>query len=434
MPDQRVEHLKWLLEITSIPTAAGKESRVVEWIRAWVAARPGIEMAEDAAGNAVLKQSSRRRAQSSKQDEDIRPPLFFTAHLDHPAFVVERIIGPGTVMMSFRGGVLDAYFEAKPRVVIHAGGGGVVRGVIVETSKGEHFRECVVELEEDRFTAEAQRAQRSEEDENELKMRAAHREDSDEECEDSCAVEVGDVGVWDLPQAYIDGEMARTPACDDLAALAAALSAFDVLRDVDGAEHVRLLFTRAEEIGFVGAIAACKLGTMPMNSRVIALENSRSFPLDSPIGAGPIVRVGDRISTFSPSLTAAVAKTAESIAEARKKSAAEGGLGGGEYKWQRKLMPGGACEASAYQSYGYEATCVCLPLGNYHNMADLERVQAGDAEAMRNARIEPEYIAVSDYHALVDLLVACGVSLEGAEPIRARMEKLHERLKFVLDD
>jgi endoglucanase len=46
-------------------------------------------------------------------------------------------------------------------------------------------------------------------------------------------------------------------------------------------------------------------------------------------------------------------------------------------KVQRKLMPGGACEATAFGAYGYEATCICLPLGNYHNMADIDGVQAG---------------------------------------------------------
>src|SRR5690606_36956692 len=77
-------------------------------------------------------------------------------------------------------------------------------------------------------------------------------------------------------------------------------------------EDVRLLFTRAEEIGFVGAIAACKHNTIPAGARLIALENSRAFP-DSPIGGGPIVRVGDRISVFTPVLTAAIAKRAEEI-------------------------------------------------------------------------------------------------------------------------
>lgn len=249
--------------------------------------------------------------------------------------------------------------------------------------------------------------------------------DGPDEESPECPVRVGDVAVWDLPGAFVRDGLAHTPACDDLAALAAALAAFDVLLVHERAAAVQLLLTRAEEIGFVGAIAASRGGTIPVGARVIALENSRSFPLDSPIGAGPIVRVGDRLSTFSPALTAAVAKVAERLAEQRKDS-------GEPFRWQRKLMAGGACEATTYQSYGYDATCVCLPLGNYHNMADLERVQAGDASAVANATIAPEFISVADYHGLIDLLIGCGVSLESVEPIRERMEKLYEKLGFVL--
>src|SRR5690606_10566888 len=139
-------------------------------------------------------------------------------------------------------------------------------------------------------------------------------------------VTVGDVATWELPGPEIldtdngAGEThacLHTPACDDLAALAAALSALEELRLLRAAGErtadARVLLTRAEEIGFVGAIGAARSGTMPKNARVLALENSRSFPHDSPIGGGPIVRVGDRISVFSPQLTSAVAAVAEDL-------------------------------------------------------------------------------------------------------------------------
>src|SRR6201999_2683485 len=96
-----------------------------------------------------------------------------------------------------------------------------------------------------------------------------------------------------------------------------------------------LLFTRAEEIGFVGALAAVKERTMPVGSRAIALENSRSFD-DSPIGGGPVGRVGDRLSIFSPSLTGAIAARAEQVAASL------------PWKWQRKLMAGGALEGEVF--------------------------------------------------------------------------------------
>jgi endoglucanase len=193
------------------------------------------------------------------------------------------------------------------------------------------------------------------------------------------------------------------------------------LRESPGAAHVRLLFTRAEEIGFIGAIAACKLGTIPKNARIIALENSRSFD-DSPIGGGPIVRVGDRLSIFNAALTGAIAKVAENL------------NGKSALVWQRKLMAGGACEASVFQAYGYESTCVCLPLGNYHNMENLTRVQAGDEAAIASAKAGAETISVSDYRGMIALLEACALGLEEVEPLISRMERLYLEKAFVLNE
>ncbi|CAN0596878.1 unnamed protein product, partial [Laminaria digitata] len=170
---------------------------------------------------------------------------------------------------------------------------------------------------------------------------------------------------------------------------------------------VRVLFTLAEEIGFVGAIGASRDGFMPKGSRIIALENSRAFP-DSPIHGGPIVRVGDRISVFSPELTGAVAKVAERIAGGPAlPKASEKQSEMPAWKWQRKLMAGGACEASVYCAYGYSSTCVCLPLGNYHNMAGLAEAQAGTHEG--TPRVGREYVGIDDFHGMVDLLIGCGM-------------------------
>ncbi len=404
------DELRWLFDLTAIPTASGREQGVIRWIELWVEARPDLRLVRDGAGNLVIERAD------AKAPESVAP-LFITAHLDHPAFVVERTIGPGAVGASFRGGVMDPYFRNAPVVVFPSGDGaaGPIRGTVVHKEKREPFHQCVIELEG--------------------------------EGEASGPVRPGDIARWDLPEPAIEGDVFHTHACDDLAAAAAALAALDRIRSRPETGHTRLLFTRAEEVGFIGAIAACKQRTMPANSRVIALETSRSYPHDSPIGGGPIVRVGDRISTFSPSLTAAVARVAEKLAERRAATngaarpptgtgsiagrAATGSTEG--FKWQRKLMPGGACEASAFQAYGYEATCVCLPLGNYHNMADLEGVQRGDVTAVSAARAGREFISVSDYRGMIDLLEFCASGLAQAEPLAERMEKLFADKAFVLD-
>lgn len=122
------------------------------------------------------------------------------------------------------------------------------------------------------------------------------------------------------------------------------------------------------------------------------------------------------MSVFSPSLTEAIAARAEEHA-----AAVSGGVGAASptatqkssemsaWRWQRRLMSGGACEASVFCASGYEATCVCLPLGNYHNMGDLDAVQSGTNT--RPATIEREFISVLDFEGLVDLLIACGTRL-----------------------
>src|SRR5690606_8534498 len=79
-------------------------------------------------------------------------------------------------------------------------------------------------------------------------------------------------------------------ACDDLAGVAAALGALDRARNEPALRHFAVLLTRAEELGFVGAIGAARDGTLPAGARILSIECSRSFA-DSPLGAGPIVRV-----------------------------------------------------------------------------------------------------------------------------------------------
>jgi hypothetical protein len=64
-------------------------------------------------------------------------------------------------------------------------------------------------------------------------------------------------------------------------------------------------------------------------------------------------------------------------------------------------------------------------------MADLEAVQAGTNATP--PRVGREFISVSDFNGLVDLLVACAQSLPVASPMIERMEKLWSERSFVLE-
>lgn len=390
--------LHWLRELTSLPTAAGREDRPIEWIRTWVAKRPELTLSEDRSGNLVIAFANAPAPESTK-------PLFITAHLDHPAFVVEEVLGDGMVRLSFRGGVLDAYFKDAP-IDLVPDEGEPIRATLREAGPADPLRRCIAVLDD---AGEASR------------------------------VSPAMIARWALPDPVVSEGVLSAHACDDLAAVAAALTTMESLRlrgDAAG-RHTRLLMTRAEEVGFVGAYAACRDKTMPVGSRAILLENSRAFA-ESPMNGGVIVRVGDRMTTFTPDFTAAISRTAELLDSGRQagdetdaksfKPTAGKGL-----SWQRKLMPGGACEATCYQAFGYESACLCLPLGNYHNMADLTAVQAGEAEAVAKARCGPEQIAINDFVAMVELLTACAVAMNQAEPMLERLARIYEKTSFVLE-
>jgi endoglucanase len=226
---------------------------------------------------------------------------------------------------------------------------------------------------------------------------------------------VGDIVRWAFPPASlgVDGDRLRARACDDLAGAAAALSALDRLARA-GAGHFSVLLTRAEEVGFVGAIAACELKTVPAGARVLSIECSRQST-DAPVGGGPIVRVGDASSVFSSELTNRVSDTARSA----------------QIPHQRKLMSGGSCEATAFAALGYEATGLCLALDNYHNMVDIDGVRSGK----RRARLGPEAISLGDFHGLVDLLQAVATGLDSEKSkLPQRLRKLYKDEKHVLGE
>ncbi len=400
------KHEKNLLELTGLPTATGQEQSVTAWVEDWARRRKSVDLSRDRFGNLLLKRVGARS----------RKPIYFTAHMDHPAFVVAKQLDPCTLIAEFRGGVDARYFPGS-RVRLHLGHNDARPGRVVRLeipAKPGEDKRALIELAK------------------------------------PAVAEPGDILTWNLPAPRVARGLLRAPACDDLAGVAAALAAFEQLNKVHArkkaAPDVRVLLTRAEEVGFIGAIAACKSGIIPRATRLVALETSKSFP-DSPIGGGPIVRVGDRTSSFDPDLTYRVSQLAAHIQQHDP-----------GFQWQRKLMPGGTCEASAFQALGFTATCLCLPLGNYHNMsgepAPAKLSKKTDAKSVRTTpssfggisgggpeglkgpgKIDSEVISLSDYHGLIRLLVEVGRSLDrpsASPPLKDRLDRLFAQRKHLL--
>jgi endoglucanase len=366
-----------LLELTQIPTAAGREDRVMAFLDAWFARHAAkVVVARDDVGNYLVTQ---------RRHDGTRPLLLATAHLDHPAFAVTKVDADGTLHLEFRGGVNDPYFVGAALELVGPGEARAEAVIATLDGKATPFKTV---------TARAKGAV-------------------------PAWLAVGCMARWAFPPAEIKDGCILTDACDDLAAAAAALCAFEELLDQRDCGHFGLLLTVAEEVGFQGAIHCARNGWVPKDATLLCLENSRSFPHDSPIGAGAILRVGDRISVFTPEITNRLTEVFWFVTKQDP-----------TFRWQRKLMPGGACEATAFAAYGYRSTCLCLPLGNYHNMVDIDGVAAGTAEA----KVGREFVSVEDFHSLVRMLHVAATLMDAPAGERTPdlMERLYREKSFVM--
>jgi endoglucanase len=204
--------------------------------------------------------------------------------------------------------------------------------------------------------------------------------------------------MWDLPACEIRAGRIRSRVCDDLIGCTAIVA---MLRELErtGAECAAWgLFTRAEEVGFVGAIELAKSGLLPKSVTVVSLETSSVKGGPVKIGAGPIIRVGDRTSVFDSAATAQLQAAAKAAGITH----------------QRALMQGGTCEATAYALYGYRTAAMCIALGNYHNCGP------GD-------RIAPEYVSVTDTVGMARLCAAAAIAAD-TDPHRDLRKSLEKRL------
>ena len=209
--------------------------------------------------------------------------------------------------------------------------------------------------------------------------------------------EFGDFAMWDLPAFEFKDGLIHSRACDDLFGCAEIICLFRELEAAKANVHCLGLFTRAEEVGFWGAIQLARSGILPKNVTVFSLETSTPRG-GAEIGRGPIVRVGDRLSIFDSGETLRMMNVA----------AANG------IPVQRCLLDGGSCEASAYQVYGYRSVAASIALGNYHNCAP-------------DGRIDCEYVSADDYANMVRLCVALVRDTRSPDPVKAFRATLEKR-------
>lgn len=198
--------------------------------------------------------------------------------------------------------------------------------------------------------------------------------------------EFGDFAMWDLPAFELNGSLLTSRACDDLVGCATLVCLFHELERLGVMTTCHAVFTRAEEVGFIGAIRLAESWPFAKSVRFISLETSLPMP-GATLGKGPVIRVGDGQSVFDHVVTGDLAAVAR-----------EAGI-----CHQRALLDRGSCEATATQFYGIPSAGISVLMGNYHNCG-------------ADGNIEAEYVDLSDVKGMVSLITQL-VMRSGSESI-----------------
>ncbi len=344
-------------QIVSLPTAPYHETAVKECLQAW-ARKLRVDMKEDKYGNLLVRY---RHSAARKR-------VAFAAHTDHPGFEITGWRSPQIARAVFLGGVSRGYFRKGTAVILFSRAGAKLARA--QIARVVDWEKKVVEL------------------------RVTGRTD----------VPRGQAvfGMWDLPPFVRRGNLLHARVCDDLMGVAALCALLEQLARGRVRADVTAVFTRAEEVGFAGALGLTRSKLLPTGVTVISIENSQALP-DTPVGGGAVVRVGDRSSVFDPGVTAELTALAGQMSAKNKK-----------FFYQRRLMHGGSCEGTVYQMSGYRTGALCLPMGNYHNMS-------------KKSKIACEYVDLRDLEGLIALMSgyarAVGTQVAG-QKLKKRLDEI----------
>lgn len=203
---------------------------------------------------------------------------------------------------------------------------------------------------------------------------------------------------------------------DDLAGCAAIIASLEELTKNPSSSDVYGVFTRAEEVGLIGARLLSLENTLPKNTFVVSVETSSIIP-GVKQGEGPVIRTGDASYTFDSEAEQILIMGRESIKSCDS-----------DYKCQRQLMSAGSCEASAFAANGYRATGIAFPLGNWHN--------ATTSISDPDGGVDDEYISVHDFIGGVRLIEssARNVATRHDSPLPSRYRTVPDEQRLRLTD
>lgn len=271
-----------LRRAVSVIAPSGRESEALAVIGDMIESRPGLIMSRDSFGNIIVRHKK----------EVSGSPLFFSAHIDHPALVVTAI-RDDDVCAEYRGGSETNF---------HVGA-----SVLIATQTGD-LTLTILGIEKSEATSPLLRLTKQSQ------------------------VRIGDVGTITSARDCF--------ACDDMVGVCALIHAIDRTDDRHLSSPIRLVLTRAEEIGMIGAIGACRAGVIPPGSRIIVVD-ARNEKDSHKI----LVSIRDRSGPVSPRLAMEC-------------------VGHGCEVDERFVS---ATEAGVYGTFGFESVAVTYPIGHMHN-------------------------------------------------------------------
>lgn len=320
-----------------------------------ICAENGLTCRRDKFGNVIVRLDGASAGRA----------FVLAAHLDHPGFEIVRPLGSRRWVARFNGGVPDSYFH--PGIPVRLLPGDVPARLGRRLGADKQFEVIASRID------------------------LAHRPQPH-------------FAVWELEDFAVRNGRIHGRSCDDLVGVAAVLATMIELKRTRARVHVIGVISRAEEIGFQGALTVADAKLLPKNALVVSLETSKELP-PVKMGQGVILRVGDRSSIFD---STAMRFLGEAAAGLRAKDE--------KFRFQRALMFGGTCEATAFQEFGYQVAAVCVALGNYHNCHPQGRIAA-------------EYVSLSDACGMVRLLVEAARQMRAYDRLTG---KLPERLRTLL--
>ena len=351
------KHRTFLDQVLSTPSAPFREKLVLEGIETELS-KHKVPHFRDPAGNLVVGVGDSKDYLKLIRQNSKEPVRVFIAHLDHPGFIGARYLDVRRLEVTWHGGTPTQHLEGA-KVWLATSEGRVGHGRIEKvelTATGRSIKSAILELPQSL---------------HEHRIRAT-----------------GIFGGFEFrAPVWEENRILYTKAADDLVgSYAIATLAIELFKKKSRTSLPFIgLLTRAEEVGFIGALAHFELGWLKKARRpllAVSLETSRTLP-GAEIGKGPVVRLGDKFGVFDAGATHVFTRLAKKLLpEAH----------------QKRIMDGGTCEATAAICSGIPAIGISVPLGNYHNQS-----LQGGPDAAPEFGPAPEFVHLDDIQGIMIL-------------------------------